>query len=153
ETLPGFGEEAAGAVVEPVDLGAPRRADAIEDDLRDAAGVSLGVGERQRRTPGVAEQQPAIDAEVRAQPLHVGDQVGGGVGAEVGGRVTRVRRAASAPSLIEEHDAVTARVEQPRHSGTGSGAWTAVHDGRGLARRFPYTAQRTRWPSPTSSMP
>src|SRR5262245_6755675 len=45
ETLPSVGEEAAYAPVEPVDLGAPRCADAIEDDLRDPAGVLLGVSQ------------------------------------------------------------------------------------------------------------
>ena len=35
----------------------------------------LRVGQDQRRTPGAAEEQPPLDAEVLAQPFHVGDQV------------------------------------------------------------------------------
>jgi hypothetical protein len=41
--------------------------------------VRLGVGERQRAAPRSAEDEPALDLEVLAQPLDVGDEVGGRV--------------------------------------------------------------------------
>ena len=48
------------------------------------SGCCLGVGKRERRAPGGAAHQPALDAEVLAQLLEVGDQVLGRVGGEVG---------------------------------------------------------------------
>ena len=46
---------------------------------RHALGMRLGVSERERRAPGAAEHLPALDAEMLAQPLHVVDEMPGGV--------------------------------------------------------------------------
>jgi hypothetical protein len=40
------------------------------------------------------------------QPLDVGDQVGGGVGAQIGIGLAGQRAAAARPALVEEHDPV-----------------------------------------------
>ena len=65
---------------EPVHLGAPAEEHAAQHAAGHALRVRLRVGERQRGAPGAAEQQPAVDAQMRAQHLDIGDQVGGGVG-------------------------------------------------------------------------
>ena len=111
EPLPFLGEEARDAPVEPVDLRASRGGDAGEHDLRHSVRVPLGVGESQRRPPGPPGQQPAVDTEVLAQQLHIREQMLGGVGAHVRGRVTRVRGAAPAPTLIEQHGPVAVRID------------------------------------------
>ena len=66
--------------------------------------VFLGVGERERRAPRPTENQPALDAEVFAQLLHVGDEMPGRVVDEA-----RVGAAAPASALVEHHDPVTPR--------------------------------------------
>ena len=129
ELLERLGEHpAAAALVEPGELLAPQQEDAAQDQLAHALGVRLRVGQRQGRAPRAAEQLPALDAEVRAQPLHVGDQVPGGVGLQAG-----VRQRAAAAALVEQHDAVARRVVIAAHGGVAAAAGPAVHDQRRLA--------------------
>ena len=90
--------------------------------------MRLRVGQRQGRAPRAAEQLPALDAEVRAQPLHVGDQVPGGVGLQAG-----VRQRAAAAALVEQHDAVARGIVIAAHGGVAAAAGAAVHDQHRLA--------------------
>ena len=90
--------------------------------------MGLRVGQRQRRAPRSPEQLPALDAQVRAQPLHVGNQVPGGVGLEAG-----VRQRAAAAALVEQHDAVARGVVVAPHGGVAAAARPAVHDQHRLA--------------------
>lgn len=133
EAFPLLGEDLPGAPVQPVGLRAPGRRDPGDDDLRDTLRVGLGVREDERRAPGTAVQEPAFDPETGAQPLHVRDEMAGGVVAQVGGGVARVRGAASAVALVEEDDAVALGVEEPPGARAAAGARTAVDDERGLA--------------------
>ena len=119
---------AAAALVEPGELLAPQQEDAAQDQLAHAVGMALRVGQRQGRAPRAAEQLPALDAEMRAQPLHVGDQMPGGVGLQA-----RVRQRAAAAALVEQHDAVARRVVVAAHGGVAAAAGPAVHDQRRLA--------------------
>jgi hypothetical protein len=48
-----------------------------------------------------------------AQGFDVEQQMRRGVGGEIGGRVTRRRRAAAALALIQQHDAVGGGIEIP----------------------------------------
>src|SRR5262249_55928500 len=57
----------------------------------------------------------------------------GSVVAHLRRRVTRVRCTAAAAPLVEEHDTVAARIEEPHQSRIGSRSWTAVHDSCRLA--------------------
>ena len=90
--------------------------------------MRLRVGEPERRAPRAAEHQPALDAEVLAQLLHVRDQVPGGVVDQTG-----VRPAASAAALIEQHDAIRVRIEKAPGAIVAAGAGAAVHEDRRLA--------------------
>jgi len=63
--------------------------------------MGFGIGERQRRAPGAAEDEPFFDAHHFAQPLDVGDEMPGGVGFDRG-----VRGRLSAAALVEEDDVV-----------------------------------------------
>jgi len=56
----------------------PQQEDAAQHQLSDALGVGLRIGQRQGRAPRSPKQLPALDAEVGAQLLHVGDEVPGG---------------------------------------------------------------------------
>ena len=51
-----------------------------------------------------------------AQPLHVGQQMLGGVAAHVRGGITRVWDTASAAALIEQHRSIAVRIEGLAHS-------------------------------------
>jgi hypothetical protein len=125
-----IGEEPARAafLVEPLELAAAQREDAAQDHLADAIGVLLRVRERERAAPRAAEHLPALDAEVLAQRFHVGDQVPGGVVFE-----RRMRSAATAAALVEEHDPVARGIPEASLGGRGAAARAAMHEQRGLA--------------------
>jgi hypothetical protein len=74
--------------------------------LGDSLGVALSVGEDQRRAPGAAVKEPALDAQVLAQPLHVGDEVVCGVVIEADSRVGGMRTALTTATLIEQDDPI-----------------------------------------------
>jgi hypothetical protein len=60
-------EEHVGAVlVEPAELLAAQGEDAAQDQTETAVWVLLGVGERECRAPGAAEDDPLLDFEERA---------------------------------------------------------------------------------------
>src|SRR5262245_942986 len=63
-----------------------------------------------------------------AQPVHVGDQVPGGIGLEAG-----VRQGAAATALVEQDDAVARRVVVAAHGGIATATWAPMHD----RHRFP----------------
>jgi hypothetical protein len=130
EAPPGLGEDQAHAGEEPVDFGAAAQEDAAQDQARDPLGVGLGIGQRQGRAPGAAEHEPARDAQLRAQPLHVGDQVPG----RVVGQLAQRRRAPGA-ALVEDDDAVVGRIEEAAVVGRGARARPAVQENDGLAGR------------------
>ena len=136
EGPPGFGKHRAQPVEEPADLLRPAEEDPAQDQTETALGVSLGVGQGQGAAPGAAEQEPAVDAERSAQPLHVGDQMVGGVVLERAAR----RRATGAP-LIEDDDTVEGGIEEPpmRRDRPGAGAAMQEHDrgAVGVAALFP----------------
>ena len=76
-----------------------------------------------------------------AQPLHVRDQMVGGVGRQVGRGVTGVRGAAPTPTLVELDDQVRLGIEQPPPPRRGPRPGPAVDDDRrpavGVARGLP----------------
>ena len=103
--------------------------------------VALRVGQPERDAPRDAEHEPAVDAEVRPQPLQVGDQVSV-VLASRSAPDRPVRRAAPAAALVEQDDAVRGRVEEAPLPGRAARARAAVeHDG-GLAAGFPHASQK-----------
>ena len=100
-----LGEQHARAVlIEPIELLAAQQEDAAQHELADRARMRLGVRERQRAAPRPAEHEPALDREVLAQALHVGDEVPGRV------RFERRVRAAAAGSRADR----TPRSGSPR---------------------------------------
>ena len=127
-------DPAAALLIEPFELGASEREDAPEHKLRHALRMRLRVSQRQRRAPGAPEHLPALDAEMLAQALDVVDQMPSRVLFE-----RRVRRRASAATLIEEHDPVARRIVVAAHDRVGAAAGPAVqkHGGfSGLAAAF-----------------
>ena len=133
ETLPRRREEAPNAAVEPVELGPSAHGHAEEDDLGHTLRVPLRVREDQRRSPRATVEKPALDAEVPAQQLHVGEQIFRGVHVHIGRGITRVRRAPTAAPLVEEHDPIPLWVEIPPTARAAPRARAAVDDKRGLA--------------------
>ena len=85
--------------------------------------MRLRVGEGERAAPAPAEHQPALDAEVLAQPLDVGHEVPGRVLAQLG-----VRRALAAAALVEEHDAPARGIEVAAVVGLDAAARAAVQE-------------------------
>ena len=105
EARPLGGVQAPDVAGDPLDLAARARGDREQHELADALGVGLRVREAERAAPRPAEHEPALDLELLAQPLDVGDQV---LGRVVG---QRVRAAAATPALVEHDDAVAGEVE------------------------------------------
>src|SRR6185437_4303809 len=66
EIVPGFRKDASHAADEPFDLAARREKDAAQNETEHARRMRLRVNERQCRSPGSTEQQPALDAETGA---------------------------------------------------------------------------------------
>ncbi len=92
-----------------------------QHDARYTVGMRLRIGQRQRRTPGAADDHPAPKPEFLADQLHVGDQVRQGV-------VVAPALGAAAPgaALIEQHRVETLGVEQPPVIGLAAAAGAAV---------------------------
>ena len=116
--------------VEPIELPRAHQEDAAQHELGDPRRMGLRVGERQRRTPRTAEQLPALDAEVEAQCLHVLDEVPGGVVDQA-----CMGAALAAAALVEQHDAVACRVEEPSLARIGAAARATVQEHHRLAGR------------------
>ncbi len=123
ERAPGFRKHVAHAVHEPVELGGAREKDAAQHEPEATLRMRLGIRERQRRAPRTAEEQPALDAEMPAQPLEVGHEMRRGVGHDL----AAWRRAPRA-ALVEEHDAPERRVEIAAMMRQAAAAGTAVQE-------------------------
>ncbi len=113
-------------------------------------GCASGVGDAEGAAPRAAEHLPAVDAEVLAQALDVGDEVPGGVVVERGERL-----ALAAAALVEQDDAVARRVEEAPVLGVGAAAGPAVQEHHRLAGAVarllevevvpPRTCSRPKW--------
>lgn len=130
-------QEGRAFLVEPADLGAAHREDAAQHQLADVGGMRLGIGQRQRRTPGSAEHQPLVRAhDLGAQALDVRDQVPSGVVLQAG-----VRRGAAAAALVEQQHVVQAGIEQLALHRRAAAAGAAMQEDRrlalGVAAEFP----------------
>src|SRR4029079_19393241 len=82
------------------------------------------------RAPRAAEHLAALDGEVLAQPLDVIDEVPGGVFFQ-----RSVRRRAPAAPLVEQYDAVSARIVIAPHHRVNAAARAAMQQHGGLADR------------------
>ena len=100
-------EKPAHAIEEPVQLGRRAQEDAAQDKAGAALRMRLAVGQCQRRTPGAAKHQPALNAHQLTQALDVGHQVRRGV---VAGLAQRGRLPGAA--LVKQHDAVVGWVKK-----------------------------------------
>src|SRR5690606_42029739 len=76
------------------------------------------------------EDQPLVDGRQRAQPLDIGDQVPGRVGFQPG-----MWRGLAAAALVERHDVVKRRVEQPAMARRNRAARPAMQEDGGLGAR------------------
>ncbi len=95
---------------------------------RDAVGMRLRIGQRQRRAPGAADHHPALEAEFLADHFHVRDQMRQRVvlAAALGA-------AAAGAALIEQHGVETFGIEQPAMIGLAAAAGPAMQIDRGDA--------------------
>jgi hypothetical protein len=69
--------------------------------------VSLGIGQREGRTPGAAKDQPGGNTQALANALHVRHQMPGAVVGQLG-----VGPRTPGAALVEENDAVKLRIEE-----------------------------------------
>ena len=133
---PLLGEESSALVVEPMDVGRPRQSHRSEYELADGVRVALGVGERQRRAPREAPDEPAFDREVGSQSLEIGDQMLRRVRGEIR-LVVDGRQAATGAALIEQDDPIRGRIEHTPHPGRTARTGSAVKDDCWPAVRIP----------------
>src|SRR5262249_54099354 len=123
EIAPDLRREGAHAVEEPLDLAPAAEEDAAQHQRLAALGMLFGVGDGERRAPGAAEHDPAVDAEMAAQPLEVGDQVRRGV---VGDLAEWLGAAGAA--LVEDDDVIVGGIEEAAMHGAGAGARPAMEE-------------------------
>jgi hypothetical protein len=123
ELAPRLGKHARHPVQEPVDLGRRREEDAAQHEAQHALGVRLRVQQRERRPPRAAEQKPALDAKMLAQPLDVVDQVRGRVVGDLRGR-----RRAAGTALVVEDDPPERRIVVAADGAAGCRRRAAVHE-------------------------
>ncbi len=90
--------------------------------------MGLRIGQRQRRTPGAADDHPALKAEFLADRFHVRDQVRQRIvlAAALGA-------AAAGAALVEQHRVKTLGIEQPAVVGLAAAAGPAMQIDRGDA--------------------
>ena len=119
------------AVQEPVDLAPASEKDPAQHEAEAAPRMRLAIGQRQRRSPGTAEHQPALDRQMFPQPLDIRDQVRGGVVAQL-----RPGNRAAGAALIEQDDAVAVGIEEPTVDRGASRARTAMQEDDGNAVRI-----------------
>ena len=105
--------------------------------------MTLSVDQGERYAPRAPDHDPSVDAEVRAQALHVSDQVAGGVGRQVCVGVAGQGAAAPAPSLIEDDRPVAGGIEVPPAARGGRRARAAVQPDRRETVGEPATSQYT----------
>ena len=134
EALPGFRKELRGAeAIEPVDLARARAEHAAQHERLDTRAMQLRIAQRQRCAPRAPQHDPpARHAEVDAQGLDVIDQVLRRVGGKPVGRART-----PAATLVEQHDVIARRVEQPSVICIAAAARPAMQEKRGPPRRVP----------------
>jgi hypothetical protein len=79
-------------------------------------------------------EQPLLDTEMLAEPLHVIDQVLRGVDRHVGGRIRGVGRGETAAALVEAEPPIAIWIETAPPGFPGAGTRSAVHGEGGFAR-------------------
>src|SRR5688572_25399524 len=92
--------------------------------------MGLRIREPERAAPRAAEYLPALELQMAAQPLHVGDEVPGRVRFERGMRAAPARAA-----LVEDDDPIASGIEKSPRVDVAAAARPAVHEHGGLARR------------------
>ena len=134
ELVPLGGEEPPRMDGEPVDVGGRARADGADHHGGHLVRVALGVGRAEHRSPREPEDDPALDVEVLAEPLDVGDVVVHVDARPVDAPLAGVRGAAPRRPLVEQHGAMALQVEVAAGARGAAGARTAVQvdDGRAL---------------------
>jgi hypothetical protein len=94
ELFPLPGKDPAHVASDPVDLPTGACGDGAEHHRDHAVRMALGVGQGEGDAPGAADDNPAVDSQVLAQPLDVPDQVRRGVRRQIGILVAGERSAA-----------------------------------------------------------
>ncbi len=123
ERAPRFRKQGFQAIEKPLDLAAAAQENAAQHEPGAVLGMRFAVRQRERAAPRAAEHQPALDAEVPAQPFDVGYQVRRRVVAQL-----TERRRAPGPALVENDDAVVSRIEETPVRGGGACAGPAVQE-------------------------
>ena len=119
----GIGKHRPQPVEEPVELQRAAEEDATQHHAGDPLRMRLRVRQRQGRTPGAAEQHPALDVERGPQTLDVGDQGRGVVGAQAA-----LRLGASGTALVEDHDPPVLGIEETPVHRAGAGTGPAMQE-------------------------
>ncbi len=101
-----------------------------QHDAADPMRMRLRIGQRQRRAPGAADNDPAFKPKFLADHLHVRDQIRQRVIL-----ATAFGAASAGAALIEQHGTKALRIEQPPVVGLAAAAWAAVQIDRGDAIR------------------
>ena len=111
EPRPKIGKEPRGPpAIEPIQLGLLGQKHPAQHQMQHPRGMRLCIEQRQGRAPTAAETDPALNPQHRADPLHIGNQIFGGIGLDA-----RIGPRKPAAALIEQHDPVESGVKIPTH--------------------------------------
>jgi hypothetical protein len=97
---------------DPLDLAARCGSNGRQYQRSDPSRVCLRVGQAEGAPPGHAEDGPPIDPVILTQLLDVGDEMSGGIRAEIGVRLTGQGPTAPASPLVEQHGTVGGRARR-----------------------------------------
>ena len=122
---PGVRQQLRRVLEKPPDVGCPAQKGAAQHQAQTTLRVRTGIGQCQARTPGAAHHPPSLQAQLRAEALHVGDQLHGGVV-----RQRMISAAAAAAALIPQHHAGGAGIKKlavPRHAAAARASMQKHH--------------------------
>ena len=138
EALVGLREVPADAAGEPLHVGRPRERDRPEDHRADPLEVGHPIREPEGRPPRAARGRHRSYPEVVPQSLQVRHEVSRRVDRQAGGRGPASTGAPAGAALVEQHDEVPLRVEEPGPPVAAARARAAVeHHRRNAVRSAP----------------
>jgi hypothetical protein len=97
--------------------------------------MALGIDQPKSHPPGHTDHNPAVDAEMRPQPLDVRDEMIGCVDRQVGIGLADQRAAPPAAALVKQRGPICIRIEVASGLGCAAAARAAVQPDGGQALR------------------
>lgn len=139
EPFPLLGEDASDITGQPLDLATRASGNESQHQSVDPLPMFLGIGQSECCSPGQTQDGPGFHPKLPTEGFDVGNEMGGGVGAEVGIRVTGQGPAAPGPTLVEQDGAVHVGIEETSLARRAARTGPSVE----IERGFPFMVATT----------